>query len=112
MLGTLVTAVLLSAVALGLTFAAIRGKWIVFRLAVGTVAFVFVMIAFAAWMAIVFVSRAGPQVDHEGQMYIGWDPRFLFGWSGLFWVVLFVGFLTLILWLGNRRQRKGQQGKG
>ncbi len=111
MLGILVAAVSLSAVALGLTFAAIRGKWILYRLVVGTVAFVFVLLAFGAWMiaAIAFHSREGP---NEGQMYIGWDPRALFGWSGLLWLMLYVGFLALILWLGHRRQRQSLQGKG
>ena len=107
-----ISAVSFSLLALCLTLAAVRGKWIVFRLVAGTVAFVFVLGAFVGWIALALWTRSGPQIDPEAHMYIGWDPRALRGGSGLLLILLYAGYMALVLWLGDRHQRKKLQGRG
>ena len=107
----LVASVVFSLLAAGLTLAAIRGKWIVFRLVIGAVAFVATLIALVGWIVSAWMIWTRPAGDAEEQLYIGWDPRALRGWSGLLLVLLYAGYMALVLWAGHRRQQRRLQGK-
>ena len=111
MLQSLFAPIIFSLVATGLTVAAIRGKWIVFRLVVGTVAFSFTMIAAAAWMEFAWQIQSGGESGGDTALYIGWDPRALVGRRGLVPIGIFAGYMALVLWAGHRRAQKKLQGK-
>ena len=111
MLVILATPILFSLLAVGLTLAAVRGRWFVFRVVIGAVAFVATIIAAVGWIISAWMVLAPLPGDSEAQPYIGWDPRGLRGWSGLFLVLLFAAYMALVLWAGHRRQQRRLQGK-
>ena len=109
---SIVASVFFSLLAAGLTLAAVRGKWIVFRLLAGSIGFVATLLALVGWIVSAAMIWTRPEGDAESQLYIGWHPRALWGLPGLVLILLYAGYMALVLWLGDRHQRKKLQGRG
>ena len=110
---SLVSPIVFSLLAAGLTIVAVRGRWLVFRSVVGAVGFLFAMIAVGAWLSFAWLARAGrgSATDTDTAVYVGWDPRAFWGSRGLLLAALFAGYMALVLWAGHRRRQKKLQGK-
>jgi len=109
---SLVSPIVFSLLAAGLTIVAVRGRWLVFRSVVGAVGFLFAMIAVGAWLSFAWLARAGRGSATDTEVvYVGWDPRAFWGSRGLLLAALFGGYMALVLWAGHRRRQKKLQGR-